>query len=612
MLFGYAGKLLEIDLGKKTKKTIPVSEADIQSYLGGYGLGAKILWESVPAGADALSEKNVLLFVTGPLTGTPSPSMRMGIVTKSPQTGGFCCSYVGGHMGPEIKFAGYDGILIRGRADKPTYVVVTNGDVSFQDASSLWGKGIYEAEQEIRNRHGNDYKVASIGPAGENSVSYAVISTDFFRHAGRGGVGAVMGDKKLKALAVRGNQDVRVHDLKSLYALSSKMWHTMATSDGFEWCRGLGTLGNIPVSSQRDSLPTSNFRSFFFENAENIGGEAAERSYWVKKMACFGCPLQCGSLAVLRSGMYKGTVVKGPEYETSAMLGSNCGLGDLEELIQLNKVCDDLGVDTISMGNVIGFVLECYQKGILKSEDLDGLLLDWGDAKGMTKVIEMAVYKRGIGKMLAQGVRKLADHLGGESRRIAMHVKEMEIPGWAITPGMALSYATGNRGADHNDGYVIRFETTGAPDSDGVTYERDSYNKANLVKMVQDETAAYNCLIVCNFAWGGELQAPPFLELLKAATGLGIDEKSFLKIGERSWNLARLFNVREGLTSETDTVPDRFFEELSALKEGNKKVLDRKKFQRMLSEYYRLRGWNPKTGLANEEKLKDLGIEYRV
>lgn len=613
MSYGYAGKILEADLtSQKTQEVSTESYFDIKSFIGGKGLGALALWKELKPHTDPFSPENILVFSTGPLTGTPCPSVRMCIVTKSPLTHTFCDSHVGGHLGPEIKFAGYDAIIVRGESESPVYLWVNNEEVEICDAKHLWGQDTFQTEEKIRTeRKDLTIRVACIGPAGEHLVKFALINTERYRQAGRGGVGAVMGSKNLKALAVKGSGQIRFQNLEAFTQVAEEAREAVLENKTIRARRRWGTTRSVLYSSDQDLFPTRNFSEAIFEEAENLSAEVFEKLFWVKHKACYGCPVNCGKLGVVRSGSYAGTVVEGAEYETAALLGANCGISNHEAIVYANMLCDKLGLDTISTGNVIAFAMECYEKGILTPKETDGLQLNFGNEEALTRVIPKIAKREGVGNLLADGVKRLSEKLGEKTRDFAMHVKGLELPGWGVraAPGMGLAYATADRGGCHMRAWTISHEVSGvAPD--GTTIDRYSIERrAEIVKAQHDYFAACDSLVACQFV-KDIVGKERYVQMLSAATGMKMTVDEFVRVGERTWNLVRMFNVREGFTRKDDTLPKRILTEPlpSGIAKGQR--LTRAQLSQMLDEYYKLRGWNIQTGIPGREKLRELELDF--
>jgi len=614
MFYGYTGRMLEVDLSTGDIKEVSTSRDDAERFIGGKGLGAKILYDTVDENVDPLSPENVLIFVTGPLTGTSMPtSGRFAIVTKSPLTGLFLDTQVGGYFGPEMKFAGYDAIIVRGRSEKPVYLSIFKEDIELKDAGHLWGKTTFETTHALRKELGDSKtRIAEIGPAGERLVKYAMINIDTYAQkerggqAGRGGAGAVMGSKNLKAVAVKAavrgvGESFRYADEEGFRKAVKSAFKKINENEFIKTKRRVyGTPVWVKPMSKLGILPTRNFQSGSFEHAEDISGERMRDTIVIKDKGCYACPILCGKHSLIKEGKYKGVELEGPEYELLALLGSNCYMGALDAVSKASFLVDELGLDGISTGNVLGFAMECYERGLLTREQLDGLDLGFGKDEPYVALIQKIAYRDGIGDMFAEGVKRAAEKIRKGAEDFAMHVKGMEFPGYDPRGsfGMGLAYATSDRGACHQRAWTVRAETEGA------LGERFSVEgRAGFVKEVQDERSAAFSLVVCDFA---PLDVSDFVELLRTATGFNYTPESYLLAGERIWNLTRLFNIREGVSRADDTLPKRVFEPMKGGATDGVK-LTKELFNKMLDEYYMLRGWSPE-GVPTDETLKRLGL----
>ncbi len=582
----YTGKILKINLSTGESHTENLPKQWARDYLGGKGLSIKYVFEELKPGVDPLSADNVLVLMTGPLTGTIVPnSGKLAIASKSPATGTILDCSIGGAFAPELKYAGYDGVIVTGKAKLPVYLYIEDGNVELRSAGKLWGKGSHETEHMLKDALGSA-KILTIGQAGENLVPMSCISSELYRQAGRGGIGAVMGSKNLKAIAVKGSGSVTVPDIRKFTAAMNKLRRNDTMSEDNYWTYTDGTPMLVELTNETGTLPTKNFQQSTFDGYKGIDTEAV-KGVRVGKKACFACPLGCGNY--VKSGH---TRVEGPEYETLALCGSNCGIDDLEAVIEFNRLCDDLGLDTISAGNVTAFAMEMTEKGI---HDFG---LRFGDVDTYLEVPTLIALKEGVGADLALGVRDLAEKYGG--REFAMQVKGLEFPGYEPRGswGMGLAYATSDRGACHMRAWPISMEALG--DLDPYTVE----GKGALVKGMQDGNSAKFCAIFCDF-WGldGETQA----QILSAALAYEISPEDLRKVGERTYNLARMFNEREGFSSKDDTLPERIFKDPLPTGPAAGKVIPREDYERMLAEYYGARGWD-NDGRVTDEKKKELDI----
>ena len=609
---GYKGKVLIIDLSSKKAETIALDGEMARKFIGGKGLGGALLFESMGARIDPLSPESQILITTGPLTGTYCPSTRAVIIGKSPATGTFCDSYVGGHLGAELKFAGYDVLCIQGKSEDPCFVLINDDQVKFMSAVHLWGKDIVQTDEMIKQEIGRDLHIASIGPAGENLVKYALISVDVHRQAARGGLGAVFGSKNLKALAVKGSGSILLDQPERFMKIAKEIKAEILNPNnlGMATLRRIGTGRSILFASSQDLYPTRNFQTGTFPTVEKISGETMRETFWVKDKACFGCPINCSKLGFVKSGKYKGTVVEGVEYETSTLLGANLDIDNLQAIAAANELCDRLGLDTLSTGNVLGFVMECFEKGIIREKDLDGIRLEFGNEEAVLEMIRKIAFREGIGDLLSQGVRNVAKEFGKESETFAMQVKGLEFPGWEVraSPGMGLAYATAERGADHERAFPIAYEVRGAKTPDGRVLDRyGTEGKAYVTKYDQDVNAFYYSAALCDMVIGAVGQER-CVDLINAATGWEMESKEILTIGERIWNMIRLFNVREGFGRKEDQLPERVFRDPLTTGIAKGKTINRLDFEKMLDEYYEVRGWN-ENGIPTREKCQELGLK---
>ena len=592
---GYMGKVLEIDL---TNKKFTVSDLNMkiaELFVGGRGIGAKYLWDRInKPGLDALSPENPLMFWTGPLTGTaiPGPS-RVTVCTKAPNTSPaeskhpnastIAWSCMGGMLAPEIKFAGYDGIIITGKSDKPIYIVIDNSTVEFRDASALWGKGTNDTDLLLNKELGSTFRTAYIGPAGENLVKYSAIISESSRAAGRSGVGCVMGSKKLKAIAVRGTNVVPVAKHDELLKIRAEMFKALESWNGYDQWRRWGTAAMLLASSQAGTQATKNFREGTYDKGEAIGAPISEREFWVKQRSCFQCPLHCMKIGQVTSGPYKGTIAEGPEYETGTLHGSNCLVSDVNGMMKSIELADDLGFDSISVANVLGFVMELYEKGIVTSADLDGIEAKWGNVEAMLALQHKIAKREGIGNLLAEGVKTAAAKIGKDASKHAMHIKGQELAAWNVPAnhGFAIVYGTSNRGACHQVGPTVE---------------------------EQQRRTMCDTMVICRFLYYG-IGNSLFLKALNAVTGWQLDEAAFYRVADRIWNLEKVFNSREGFRRIDDYVPKRFTTDAFTVGPKAGAILLPEKQEQILDEYYTKRGWDIKTSLPGEAKLKELALD---
>jgi aldehyde:ferredoxin oxidoreductase len=590
MYGAYMNKYLSIDLGTGETKEGTLDPTLAEEYVGGKGMGLKLLSDLAPT-VDPLSPDNPLIFVTGPLTGTMvQTSARSALVTKSPLTNSFLDSHVGGHFGPALKRAGYDYLLIRGKAKKPVYLHVTDGGCEILEAGDLWGKGIFDTEKALRERHPNT-RVASIGPAGENGVLFACIGCDLYRQFGRGGAGAVMGSKNLKAVVVGGKARIAYADDAAFRKLALQMTEECRNHPNAKKRYDLGTMMWIRMGQEiGEFLPTRNFQKGLFDGYEKITAEAMKKELSWKSVGCFNCVIKCSKMA-----KWDWHELEGPEYETTAFLGSGCEISDAKTIAMSNLLCDDLGLDTISMGVTCSFAMECYEKGFLK--ETDGLDLNFGNGEAQHELIRKVARREGIGDLFAGGTRLAAREIGQGSEYFAINTYGMELSGVNIKGCMSMGLALATSDfASHTRLWTATDEMNGE-----LTIEF----LPKYVVMGQNDINIRNSLVVCDFLpFGLDRLAP----ILSAATGIEFDQERLLFIGDRIHHLARLYNLRNGRTWKDDTLPARFFEEemTAGLLKGT--VMTREFFSDLLQKYYAERGWGEK-GEPTPETLKKAGLK---
>jgi aldehyde:ferredoxin oxidoreductase len=599
---GVCGRLLEIDLSNGKTKDRAVSDDMVAKYMGGRGLGARLLFDMLPAKTRPLSPQNVLFFLTGPLTGTKVPgSSKFVVITKSPLTGGWCDSYSSGRLPGELKKLGYDGLIIRAKSNHPCYLKMDDSGVHIRAADAIWGKDSFETDRILKEMEGDPSAgVTSIGPAGERLCRFASINSELYRQAGRGGVGAVMGSKNLKAIMIRSKGKVQQHDRKKLTELNKKNYARSRQSEVAKARMKYGTPLTLNITHTGGILPTKNFQFGTWEKALNkIDAEGVQRSTIARK-ACISCFTPCSLVTRASGGKYKGNTVEGPEYETLSMLGSNLLVDALPEIIQANILCDKLGMDTISTGNVIGFTMECLEKGLISAAQAEGLDMRFGDGEAALAAIEMIAARSGFGDVLAEGVRRVAAHVGNDAERFAMHVKGMEFPGYEPRGafGGALSYAVSPRGACHRRAWPPSHELLG----DDPPYSVEG--KAEMVKELYDQNCILHSLLVCDFQSKFiPLSMVDYTQYFQAVTGENISEKEFLTIAARIETLIRMFNLREGLTRKDDTLPYRTLHEPLPDGPATGQCIGEENLNRMIDEYYASRGWDS-AGVPTEKTLK--------
>ena len=600
---GYTGKILVINLNNHSRLVEDTNLDDAKNFIGAKGLGAKILFDLLPKGTDPLSPENILMFTTGPLTGTRAQTSGRGtVVTKSPQTGLFLDSHFGGTFAAETKKAGWDFIIINGRSDKSVYITINDDSVEFKDASKIWGKECLQTHDWLQKTEGK-VKTAVIGPAGENLVKISAITIDGHRHAGRGGSGAVMGSKNLKAVTITGSNNIPIHDPDRFQKLAGEVTKRVQENDFVPKRRKYGTPYWVDVVNDEGFIPTRNYQEGYFEHGDAINAKTMQKRIVDKGGACFNCVIACWNKSSIKTGPHKGVSLVGPEYETIALMGSNLGMNSIEDVAYLNERCNELGMDTISLGGVLGFAIEAYEKGIISLENLNGNDIGWGKTDELAKLIDDIAHRKGrVADILADGVKIASEKLGKNSEEFAVHAKGLEIPGYDPrgTFGMGLAYATSDRGGCHQRAWTVKAELYD-PELERFSFE----NKAKIVKDIQDERAAFFSLVLCDFA---PISEGDCVDMWNLATGFDHTVESYLLAGERIWNLIRLFNIREGLNPTDDKLPPRLFNDSFTKGPAKGVVLTEEGFQKGLKEYYSLRGWDAKA-VPTARKLKELGLK---
>jgi len=619
MLYGYNGEILRVDLSGGVTSVERPGEDFYRYYIGGAGLISYFLLRELGVGEDALGPKNKLIFATGAVTGAPiAGSGRNSVGAKSPLTNGFGHSEVGGYWGTELKHAGYDAIIIEGRAESPVYLWIEDGKVEIRDAKHLWGKTTGECQQLIQEELGDKgVRVAQIGPAGENLVRYACVVNDLSHAAGRTGMGAVMGSKKLRAIAVRAHKKVALSDSEVVSSLAKWLrdnvkqdkWHTQLKKNG--------TAGVLLGLNKSGGLPTRNFQHGVFDGAEKISAEAVN-NILVERGGCYACPVRCKPRVAVGEPYNVNPIYGGPEYETLAALGSNCAVDNVEAIAKGNELCSAYGLDTISTGASIAFAMDCFEQGILTEKDSGGLKLEFGNAQAMVQLVEMIAKKEGIGEVLAEGVARAAKVFGKGAENLALHVKGQEIPMHEprFKAGLGVGYTISFTGADHNHNLHDSMYTT-APFLgrsaelaalgifEPLPSQELSPAKARMVAYMTQWRYLQNCLVFCNFV---QLSPNQLAELVRGITGWNTTVWELMKVGERCNSMARAFNIREGMSKADDYLPQRFFTSFtSGPLEGV--GIDKKQLEQAIASYYAMVGWD-ESGVPTLAKLQELGIEW--
>lgn len=618
---GYFWKILRVNLSELSYHNEEPSPLDMKMFLGGNGFGTKVLWDEVGAEVDPLSISNKLIVSTGPFNGTLWPcSGRIEFISKSPLTGIYGDANASGFFGSELKRSGVDAVIIEGKAEEPVYLFLNDGKLEFRSAKRLWGKTTSQAEALITDELGDkNIKTACIGPAAENLVRFGLINCSYARHAARSGMGTVMGSKNLKAIAVKGNlKSIPAHDGKLFTAIAKKAVNLIKSNKFTKSLTDSGTAGIVTLMSEIGRLPTKNHQYGHFEFANDISAEAISK-YIVKKKTCYQCPISCDKHIEVKDGEFAGVKISSLEYETLCSLGSQVFVNYLPAIFKFNELCDELGMDSISTGVSIAFLMELYEKGIVSRHDCDGLDLTWGNYHTVISLIKKIAYREGVGDLLADGVRVASKKIGGLAPQYAMEVKGQEIPcqDGRAQQSMGLAHVTASRGADHLKGFPTMDEV-GYPEEAKARYgerylpeiiDGTSYKyKAMLVKDGEEFCAVIDSLGICKF---GTLFPPAIYwdilaEGLTALTGIGYAEDQLRLVGERIYNLQRCYNIRQGISKKDDCLPKRFTSEPSPSGRAKGNTVN---LEYMLNEYYELRGWDKDNGFPTREKLEQLGLE---
>jgi aldehyde:ferredoxin oxidoreductase len=612
---GYGGKILRIDLTNKTSREEPLPESVARDFMGGAGFGIKYLYDEVKPGTDALGPDNKLIFAVGPFTGAGVPcASRMSVAAKSPLTGAVGLGLSGGQFPAEMKYAGWDVIIIEGKADKPTYIAITDKNVRFRDAVHTWGTLTFDCQQIIKDElRDQNVRVCCIGPAGERLCKTAAMINER-RAVGRKGLGAVMGSKNLKAIAIRGTQTVPIASKDKYTKSRSTLLKAFKESPVlYSEFAVHGTPMVAEVTSAMGIMSARNWSGTGEFVPEGLALES-QSSRKIGKEHCHDCPVGCSQMKVARTGAYAGILSEGPDFETIYSFGSNNDIDNIDAVIAADRLADELGLDSVSAGVTIGFAMECFEKGILTLKDTDGIDLRFGNDQAMMTVLRKMAFREGIGDLLADGSLAAAKKIGKGTERFSIQVKGLELAGYDVRGAKAhgLNYATAYTGADHCRGYAFQ-EIFGVP----FPYPVDRLvieGKGKLTMWNQDiQAVTCDCAPMCKFLL--DMAVPTIAcqntaDLMEAITGLSFTTDEVMKVGERLTNLAKAFNLREGFTRADDTLPERLMTE--PLKAGASKgqLISRQDLDKMLDEYYAARGWDVKTGIPTRAKLVELQLEY--
>jgi aldehyde:ferredoxin oxidoreductase len=617
--FGYAGKILRINLTHKKIRVAEIEKSLIREFIGGRGFNSKRLFDEVPPSVTPLSAENKLMFATGPLVGTAFPlGARFNVSAKSPLTGILGDSNAGGHFAAEMKFAGYDQIIIEGKSEKPCYVFVNDDETRIESAEDLAGKDVDETTETLKKDLDDErVRVAAIGPAAEKLVLYAGVFADLMRPAARTGMGTVMGSKNLKALAIRGTGSVDISDARRFWKIVEEVEEQTYSHSQYWPRRIMGTTRILSLADRLGFLPTRHFTSGTFESAAQVSGERLAKEYNVKSRACFSCIVPCSRTYIIRQGEFAGLHGEGPEYEALSGFTARVGNSDLNSALKAVDVANKLGLDIITTAECIAWAMELYAKGQLTKKETGGLKLEWGNAEAMLELIRQIAHREGFGDTLADGVRKAAEKLG-KGGDIAFHVKGLELI--QADPrglkGYGLGYAVSSRGADHlrsepflelSDDPEKGARLFGTPEA---TLRLGVRGKGKLVRYFEDWCAVIDSLEVCkNLAENMELlPLKRAATLMTAVTGISFTERELFAVGERIVNLERMYLVREGITRKDDYLPSRFLKEPIPNGASRGSVFE---MESMLKEYYKERGWNS-NGIPKAENLRKMGLNFAV
>ncbi|KJS81780.1 MAG: hypothetical protein JM58_16240 [Peptococcaceae bacterium BICA1-8] len=606
---GYAGRILEVNLTTGAITITDTPQGLKENFLGGCGFGAKLLYEKVPAKADPLGPENAVIMATGPITGTLIPSSAMlSTTTKSPLTNIVIRSLIGGFFATELKQAGYDALIITGAANKPIYLFIDDDEVQIKDASNLWGKNTFETQEKIKNELGyEDLQIATIGQAGENLIRYACLIGGA-RASGRGGLGAVFGSKMLKAVVVHGTKTIQLPNTNLVLEHTIKLSQKLKQNPASKSFPKYGSTASPASYSSMGIFGSFNWQREVFEDAELISGEHnTKRGLNIRSKACHGCLLSSGHVWMCGSGIFKGQLAEGPEYETLYSIGSMCGNNNFDSIVAAEKMCDEYGIDTITFGATVALAMECFEKGILTTRETDGIELNFGNHQAILDLIPKIVSRSGFGDWLAEGSRRLATRLGSEAEKFVSDIKGLEMAGHSARAhkGQALGYATSNRGGSHQDTRVT-------PERSGKFDRAAVEGKGKLAKESQDMTTIGDALTVCRRsteALYGCFLNNDVVELVNIVTGQNYSLEDITKVAERIYTMEKLFNVREGLTRKEDTLPPRIMNE--PIPDGASKgmYVPQDDLNRMLDEYYQIRGWDKESSYPSKESLRELGLE---
>lgn len=629
MSYGYTGNILHVDLSAKKHWIENPPENFYRTYWGGRVLALYYMLKKMKPHIDPLSPDNLLIFAPGVLTGTPAPATsRYTVCAKSPLTGAEGEAEAGGWWGPELKKAGFDALIIRGASSTPVYLWINDGKIEIKDATHLWGKDTGETQKIIREELADDkVRIAQIGPAGENLVRFANIVNELKHFNGRNGLGAVMGSKKLKAIAVRGTKPINLYNKERINQVTKNITKRVMDNPLSRDLRNLGTPGVVRGFYEAGCLPSYNWTTGYFQGGENLTAETLNKTILKSTKGCYACPIRCKRVVeVDEEGLKVDPSYGGPEYETIVSLGSLCGISDLRFIAKANELCNKYTMDTISTGMTIAFAMQCYQEGLLTKEDTEGIDLTFGNKEALLILIEKIAHREGLGDLLSQGSYLVAQKIGKDAEKFIHQVKRQEIPMHdpRVKTGVGLQYALSDYGADHmkapHDPFFKDQDSPGIKEMSGLGILEPispadlGKKKVALFKLLDIYWTVFDILGVCDFGYVprsvGTMEE--LLEIVRSVTGWRTTWFELMKAGERSINMARIFNYREGFTSKDDTLPEVFYHNFKGGPLDGQGAIDKEDFQKALRLRYQLMGWNPNTGIPSPTKLFELGLDWLV
>lgn len=623
---GYAGEILHVDLTNGAFNVEQPDDKFYRKYIGGACMGAYYVFKETKKGIDAFDPENVLVFAISPVTGAPiSGNSRHCVISKSPLTGGLMSSEAGGYWAPELKFAGFDAIVINGKASKPVYLWIHDGEYELRDASGVWGKETGAAQDEIRKELGDEkVRVAQIGPAGENLVRYANIVNELAHFNGRGGMGAVMGSKNLKAIAVRGTNQPTFFNKEKILEMAKMANQKIKEPGFFPMFKDLGTNLNVEWNQPLGGLPTKNWSRGVFDGADKISANAQRQTLYKKSGTCWACVQSCKRVVEAEEPYKLDPKYGGPEYETVGICGSNLMIDNLPAIAKINEICNKNTMDTISFGGTVGFITDCFDKGVLTAKDTGGIEFKYGDYETVIKLAEMTAKREGVGDIIAEGTLRAAKKFGPKAEKYAVHVKGKEYPAHMphIKGSLALIYAVNVIGPDHQSSEhdpCIGSEPFGATIK-GFGFDKVTespvldYEKAKLVAITQRVYSLLDSLSICHFTFNfwTMYDFNELVGLVNAATGWETNLWELVRVGERRLNLFRAFNAREGFSSADDVLPPKMFQALEDFGPTGGRKVELDELNQAKEAYYKIQGWDTNTGNPTVDKLKELDIEWAV